>query len=159
MDFGKKRSEWAMPALPLITSCAASRKSFNFFWPSFSLIWKLGIISIYHRLPWKSNVCKEHSTVPWTKGIFPTWLAIIILITIYEVKWLNDWDFLRPGEICHELAELAYCLEMFLSLVLETCMWEQSLLPPLVHPSLRMYTQHWMPSCNSFSTPQPEGSF
>ena len=75
---------------------------------------------------------------PW--GPSKKWLAIITFIIIHEDKWLNDWDFLGLGEIYHELAEFTACLEIFVSIVLETCMWKQSFLPPFVHPWLRMYT-------------------
>lgn len=67
--------------------------------------------------------------------------------------------FWAPEKYCYKQVEFTYYLEIFVSILLETWMWEWSFLFPFIHPRRRMYNQHWKPSCNSFSIQQPEGSF
>lgn len=67
--------------------------------------------------------------------------------------------FWAPEKYCYKQVEFTYYLEIFVSILLETWMWEWSFLFPFIHPWRRMYNQHWKPSCNSFSIQQPEGSF
>lgn len=90
----------------------------------------------------------------WDQLVLPQ----VIFIVTYEFKWRTE-DSTPPGEICYELVERMSCLEIFLSVVLESWMWQWSFLPPFVHPSLGMYAKHWMASCNLSSTEQLERPF